>query len=508
LIAVNGLTIVCLVSVGAVYGYVRVRLGQIKTIAGLPLSLGAGGGGSSSGGLSPMNTLLVGDNSRAGLDPAEAAKFGTTDQAGGSHSDVTMILHLDPKTGAASLLSIPRDLFVPLPPKNLAGAVGKIDSALNGTNYQYSDGAAQLITTIQNDLGIPINHYVQINFDGFQRTIDALGGINMYFPTRLYDIDSALRTYKTGCLHLNGATALAVVRSRHLQYETPGSNPSVPSSWPQEQQSDLARIQRDHTFLRVLATTVVSQGITTDLAKLNNILGAVISQVTIDSGLKGELIPLVKRFRHANVNAVAQLTLPVSVVPDQQYHFGGGAYGQVDFPVEPLDHQIIAQWEGGARANVDRSSFTVQVSNISSVAHQAAGTVAALTSLGFGAVNAGQGTIPGSTVESMIRYHPGTTGLAQAETLIRSLTGSVMMQSDPSVASGTLALDTGTQLVVTQPGSSSTTPTTDSSTTGTGSSGAATSVPTPGHQPVSSSTDQLSPWDPIACSPGQPVIPS
>ena len=427
LVSVNVLTLISLVAVGLVYGYVRYRLDQIKTINGLPLARGASGGGGSSGGLSPMNILLVGDNSRVGLSPSEAAKFGTTDQAGGSHSDVTMVLHLDPARGTASLLSIPRDLFVPLPPTNISGPVGKIDSALNGSNYQYSDGAAQLITTIQDDFGIPINHYVQINFDGFQRTIDALGGLDMYFPTPLYDIDAALRITKPGCLHLSGSTALAVVRSRHLQYFQAGDDPYNPSSWTQEMASDLARIQRDHTFLRILAATVTSQGITADLGKLNNVVGAVINQVTVDPGLKGELIPLVKRFRRINLDAVAQLTLPVSVVPDIQYRYQGGVYGQVD------------------------------------------------------------------------RYHPGSAGLAQAETVVQSLVGAVMMQSDPTVPAGSVVVDTGTSLSVAPPPATSlTVPVTATSST----------VATPGNQPISSATDQPAAWDPVACTAGQPVVPS
>jgi LCP family protein required for cell wall assembly len=515
LIGVNAVTVISLIAVGTVYGYVRYRLDQIKVIKDLPLSVQPSGGGGSSDGLMPMNILLVGDNSRVGLDPAEAAKFGTTTEAGGSHSDVTMILHLDPKSGGISLLSIPRDLFVPLPPKSIAGNVGKIDSALNGTNYQYSDGAATLITAIQNDLGIPINHYVQINFDGFQRTIDALGGINMYFPTLLYDIDAALQTGRTGCVHLNGATALAVVRSRHLQYYTPGSNLSAPYSWPREQQSDLARIRRDHTFLKVLAATVTSQGITTDLVKLNSVLGALISQVTVDSGLKSELVPLVKRFRAANIDTVPEMTLPITVYPDQgQYYYAGTGYGQVDFPVEPADHQVIAQWQGTPLPSADFSSLSVQVRSISDISRQATTISAALTARGFNVTNAGQGTSLSTTTETMIRYHPDSAGLAQAETVLQALAGSVMMQADPTIPLGIVALDAGSALTVpgaiastgtsgTATGTGGVTSTTSSLATGVVTT---TTIPTPGHQPPSSATDQPAPWDPVACTPGQPVV--
>jgi LCP family protein required for cell wall assembly len=411
LIAANLVTVMCLASVGGVYGYAKYRLGQFRTIAGLHLSPVAAG---PAGGLSAMNILLVGDNSRVGLSPSEAAKFGTVDQAGGAHSDVTMVLHLDPATGGVSLLSIPRDLFVPLPPKSIVGRVGKIDSALNGTNSQFSDGAQNLIETVQNDLGIPINHYVELNFDGFQQTVDALGGINLSFPTQLYDLESGLRITQLGCDHLTGATALAVVRSRHLQYQTPASNPRAPSSWPQEPQSDLARIQRDQTFLRVFVATAKAQGLTTDLFKLNNILGALTNQISIDPGLKSKLIPLVKRFKHLNENTVPTLTLPVTVGRDTQYHYYGGAYGQVDFPIEPADHQVIAQWQGQPLPKTNPSGIAVLVRNISRVAHQAANTTSSLAALGFNAANAGQGSVPATTVETMLRYHPGSIGQAEA----------------------------------------------------------------------------------------------
>jgi LCP family protein required for cell wall assembly len=492
--------------VGSVYAYAQFKLGQIKVIHGLPFAH------SSEGSLAPMNILLVGNNSRVGLDPSEAAAFGTASDAGGAHSDVTMILHLNPKTGAASLLSIPRDMFVPLPANNISGNVGKIDSALNGSNYQYTDGAAQLIETIQNDLGINIDHYVEINFDGFQQTVNALGGIDMYFPTLLYDAESDLRNPRVGCLHLNGQEALAVVRSRHLQYYVQGDNMNNPRSWPQENQSDLARIQRDHTFLKVLAASVVSQGITANLAKANDVLSSIIGQVTIDAQLKPDLISLAKRFRSVDLASVPELTLPISVVPDAQYFYKGGAYGTVDFPSQPVDAQVIAQWQNGSLPKVDPSSFSIQVDNISPIAHEAADTVNGLNLLGFHATDNGQGSIPADAVETMIRYNPSGNGEAEAETVLQSLSGAIMMKADPTVTAGVIDVDTGTSMSVISASSTSsatappsTTASTSRSTTGS-TSATTSAVPTPGNQPVSSSTDQLSPWDPVACLPGQPVF--
>src|SRR3981081_4476577 len=128
LIAPNIVVTVCLVATGTVYGYVRWRESQLKKVKLPGLKVATGGPAA------PINILLVGNNTRTGLDPAEAAQLGSGKQVAGARSDVTMILHLDPAKNSASLLSIPRDLFVPLPPNSIAGRYGKIDAALNGTN--------------------------------------------------------------------------------------------------------------------------------------------------------------------------------------------------------------------------------------------------------------------------------------------------------------------------------------------------------------------------------------
>jgi len=78
------------------------------------------------------------------------------------------------------------------------------------------------VAAVQEDLGIPINHYVELNFDTFANVVNALGGVKMYFPEPVYDAYSGLNVQTPGCLTLNGFQALQVVRARHLQYKAPG----------------------------------------------------------------------------------------------------------------------------------------------------------------------------------------------------------------------------------------------------------------------------------------------
>ena len=149
----------------------------------------------------------------------------------GVNSDVVMILHLNPANHSVSILSIPRDLFVP---NARSDGANKIDAAL----YQ---GPDQLIAAIEEDFGIPIQHFVELNFDSFINVVQALGGIKMYFPEPVYDAYSGLNIQTTGCLELNGTQALQVVRARHVQYKGPGVTTTDPAYWPQEAQSDIAR---------------------------------------------------------------------------------------------------------------------------------------------------------------------------------------------------------------------------------------------------------------------------
>ena len=118
-----------------------------------------------------------------------------------------------------SILSIPRDLFVP---NARSDGANKIDAAL----YQ---GPDQLIAAIEEDFGIPIQHFVELNFDSFINVVQALGGIKMYFPEPVYDAYSGLNIQTTGCLELNGTQALQVVRARHVQYKGPGVTTNDPA---------------------------------------------------------------------------------------------------------------------------------------------------------------------------------------------------------------------------------------------------------------------------------------
>ena len=145
----------------------------------------------------------------------------------------------------------PRDLFIP---NARSTGANKVDAGL----FQ---GLTQLVAAIEEDFGIPIQHAVSLNFDQFANIVNALGGINMSFPISVFDAESGLNVQAATCVHLNGTQALAGGAGPPPAVRRAGRPASYAEDWPQENQSDLARIRRDHEFLRVLATAVAKQGL-------------------------------------------------------------------------------------------------------------------------------------------------------------------------------------------------------------------------------------------------------
>jgi LCP family protein required for cell wall assembly len=468
------------------------------------------------------NILLIGSTDRCALKVQNKAYGLCADGVNGVNSDIDMILHLNPSTGQVSLLSIPRDLFIPN--ARIIGA-NKIDAALY-------EGPTQLIKAIEEDFAIPINHFVVLNFDTFANVVNALGGVKMYFPVPIFDQESDLNIERKGCYDLDGYHALEVVRARHLQIQPNPSN-HEPRSWPFEPLSDLARIRRTHEFLRVLAAKVATRGLSNPLVD-QSIATAVLPDLTVDSGFsEPAMVGLARTFAHTQISNVPQFTYPVATVTSGPLLYQGYDYGDVVFPVEPNGVQAIDQIFDVSSADNSftgaplpkSSSVKVSVENGTGVTNQAAAIANPLHNRGFDVVSTGDVASNGPISETVVWYGgppPPPNGdwvspsLAAAQTVLAQLEGPVILGYNPHevTAGAQVTVQTGTGITIKPIVVASTTTTlkTKKEVSMTPTTTSATSVTTTtefdppgikgnGNFTAPSPVDPtLEPWDPRACN--------
>ncbi len=460
------------------------------------------------------NILMVGSTDRCALTVQYTAYGLCSQGVNGVNSDVVMILHLNSATHSLSILSIPRDLFVPNARKE---GPNKIDAALY-------EGPEQVVAAVQEDFGIPIQDYVELNFNTFANVVNVLGGVNMYFPEPVYDSYSDLDQQTTGCVHLDGYHALQVVRARHLQYKGPGVTSTDPADWPQEGQSDLARIRRDHEFIRVLASAVARNGLLNPITDARLVDG-VAPQLQTTLSIS-EMVNLVLNFHSVNPDTAPQYTIPVQVANFGSYDYKGASYGDIEFPAATQDQQVVDQFLGvGATTNTMTgvplpapSAVTVSVLNGTGAYNQGADTAFALHALGFQVVNVGDAPSVGAEAETVVSYSALTPSIeAAAQAVARSLSGAVVMAYEPNSTTSTtttsptstpaeVTVTTGTEFAVNPPAPPPTTTTTTtprfgrppttvapSTTTTTTPTSSAFAAPTPAVEP-------LAPWDPRSCT--------
>jgi LCP family protein required for cell wall assembly len=239
------------------------------------------------------NFLLVGSDSRAGVDPTsvDAGGIGTEAEVTGHRSDTIMILRRDISSGDVSLLSIPRDLWVHVP-----GHDGnrRINSAFN-------DGPQILVDTLQQELGVPIHHYVEIDFGGFKTLVDALGGVEVCVEYATRDVSTGLNITEPGCHVLDGVQALGYARSRHYEEFRDGQ-------WHEDPSSDLGRTKRQQQFVNLALRTALDR-IKVDPFAAGPLVSAIGSSLKVDDEL--DPISAAASLRSAVDSGIATYSLPV-----------------------------------------------------------------------------------------------------------------------------------------------------------------------------------------------------
>jgi LCP family protein required for cell wall assembly len=232
------------------------------------------------------NWLVVGSDSRAGLNPADEQRLSTGD-TGGQRTDTIMIAHLPDNSTKPTLLSLPRDSQVKIP----GHGTNKINAAFS------FGGPPLLVQTVEQATGLRIDHYAEIGFGGFAGIVDAIGGVPMCLDQDMKDTKTGA-DLKAGCQDFDGAQALAFVRMRYS------------SATPR---SDLDRVANQRKFIGAMVNEAASPATLLNPFYLFPLLGQAPAALTMDSGDHlHNLAALGWAMRGISSGGVVATTMPVA----------------------------------------------------------------------------------------------------------------------------------------------------------------------------------------------------
>jgi LCP family protein required for cell wall assembly len=248
------------------------------------------------------NFLLIGTDSAIGLDSSDPAAH-RDHPAGYALADVIMLVRVDSSNGFINLMSIPRDLYLPIYSQGVSVREEKLASSLLVGGLE--QGAPTLVETISTNFDVPIHNFVVIDFFGFEQLVDLVGGVSMWFEYPIRDLASQLSINRAGCTVMDGRTSLAYVRSRKLEALVDGWWRRVGVS------NDMERNQRQQDFMIRVLTELVDRGIPSMLSD-NELIEAAVEMVVFDERLTlGELLDLGRSFSNIQPDQIVRYVLPV-----------------------------------------------------------------------------------------------------------------------------------------------------------------------------------------------------
>ncbi|MET8447879.1 LCP family protein [Streptomyces sp. NPDC005209] len=258
-----------------------------------------------------MNVLLVGTDGRDKITEQERRRF----RLGGAPchcTDTIMIVHISQDRERASVVSLPRDSYAEVP-EHVDEATGRsLAPHPIKINAAYAEGGPQLtVRTVENMTHVKIDHYLEVDFTSFMRTVDVLGGVRVCTAQPLKDSYTGL-DLPAGTHTLMGGQALQYVRSRHI-----------------DGASDLGRMKRQQRFLAALIERATSSGVLLNPMRFRDVTRAVLGSVRADKGFGAdELLDLGRAMRSFSPSSSEFTTVPI---------------GRMGFPVKGIGSTL--KWD-------------------------------------------------------------------------------------------------------------------------------------------------------------------
>lgn len=256
------------------------------------------------------NFLIVGADTRAGVNSGMGA--GDTEETGGARSDTIMLVNIPASRERVVAVSFPRDLATkPLycqawnPDTGAYGPVYDEQTGTYGDNMVYTEtklnsaysygGPKCLVKQIQKLSGLSINRFMAVDFAGFAKMVDALGGVEVCTANPLYDYELGTLLDRTGHQVIDGATALNYVRGRSVTTEFNG---------------DYGRIKRQQLFLSSLLRSLLSEDTLFSPTRLNNVVDMFINDSYVDNVKTKDLVSLGQSLQGVSAGRITFVTIP------------------------------------------------------------------------------------------------------------------------------------------------------------------------------------------------------
>ncbi|MFJ9905475.1 LCP family protein [Streptomyces sp. NPDC101152] len=377
-------------------------------------------------GRTPINILVIGSDGRTSAADCRlgggCSKTGV--QSGYGNADVEMVVHISADRSNATVMSIPRDTMTNIPAckdsssgQATNGYYGQINSAL-------TYGPACQVATIHQLTGIPIDHFVKLDFSGVVKMSDAVGGVSVCVSDNVYDTYSHLKLSK-GTHTLKGEGALEFVRSRH------GFGDG----------SDLGRTVSQHLFLSAMIRKFKSAGTLTDPVAVYDLADAATKALTVDDGLGsvGRLVALAADVNKVPTKRMTFTTMQTAPDPTNRDRVVVGAGARSLFATIANDQSLTtgsgektpaasATAKATASASpVSRSAIDVTVENGAGIKGRALAVATALTGGGFGP-GTKTANAPYPATSTTLTYGPGRKAEAHTVADALNLPGSALKQ--------------------------------------------------------------------------------
>ncbi|MDT5089246.1 MAG: hypothetical protein QOG47_1953 [Mycobacterium sp.] len=260
--------------------------------------------------------LIVGMDSRAGANGN--MDVGTTEDAGGARSDTIMLVNIPANRKRVVAVSFPRDLAItPIqceawnPDTGEYGPLYDADTKKWGPKNVYTEtklnstfsfgGPKCLVKEIQKLSGLSINRFIAVDFAGFAKMVDALGGVEVCSTTPLKDYELGTVLAHSGRQLIDSKTALSYVRARNVTTENNG---------------DYGRIKRQQLFLSSLLRSLISKETFFSMSKLNSVVNMFISNSYVDNIKTRDLVQLGQSVQGMNAGHVSFVTVPTGVTDE------------------------------------------------------------------------------------------------------------------------------------------------------------------------------------------------